>query len=471
MTEETNTIDPEHNISKFLGHIHKHSSLWKSIELLMINSLADNRWENLGIRIILRHASPEDIERRDQIGTDEFKIEHRVFGLDKLAEILNAVPKGYLRIDARELQLSGISRFDILDQSKGGVKEFPQMQWPSKWLRCYGTPFSEVLTRDRQKIIDKKLRMLETPYSDLHDLTEEALGYSVSAIFFNVLAPYPLAIRDCSIHDGNLSFKTLYHESMNPRTITVTAIGSSAEAVIARRKWSYSKEDITDEGNSIHSVVASLPVDESTSAMLYLFQDNRQMDQEFTRSREPIGRNPVVVGHYFFDPLHTRDAVREMLTKREAAQGNIRRIDVNAFEWCSSLLLHFCGFQADLLGPLKPEGIDVLAFLPNEPVALLVECVTSDVGDKFVKLARRQKETQEVMPEMELVPVIFTPLSRSLVDEADIKEAKTRSIAVICSEDLQSLLDIAEARKGPQVALTLIRKRALASREIEVRGS
>lgn len=134
----------------------------------------------------------------------------------------------------------------------------------------------------------------------------------------------------------------------------------------------------------------------------------------------------------------------EVIKKFLAAQGNSKSED---FETGIALLLYLLGFSVAHMGTTKllSEGPDMLASTPSGNL-LVIECTIGllNEGNKLAKLTRRTISIKEKLmaaghSHSTVQPVITTALMRSSI-ATELEDAGKAGIAVICKEELDSLL-------------------------------
>ena len=107
---------------------------------------------------------------------------------------------------------------------------------------------------------------------------------------------------------------------------------------------------------------------------------------------------------------------------------------------------------------LLKEGPDILASTPSGNL-LVVECTTGllNEGNKLAKLTRRTILIKEKLmasgySHLVVQPIITTTLPRNSV-VTDLEDAGKASIAVVCKEELESLLNENTVFPDPEVLL------------------
>ena len=113
-----------------------------------------------------------------------------------------------------------------------------------------------------------------------------------------------------------------------------------------------------------------------------------------------------------------------------------------SFEAKMSLLFHLLGFSPAYYGYGSEAVPDILVFDKDNKLVMVVECTLQqpDINNKLSKLSSRTKIIEETIPEIKVLPVLITVLSRDRINKSDEDKAKIESIAIITSNELDSLI-------------------------------
>jgi len=126
------------------------------------------------------------------------------------------------------------------------------------------------------------------------------------------------------------------------------------------------------------------------------------------------------------------------------------------------VLFHLLGFETVHYGgrdwPTRKSTPDIVAFPKKGDWYLVVECTSrdTDLHNKLGILSTRSKELSRVTPESRVYPVIFTALSREIVNKTDIEKAAKEQISVITANELTKLLDAVRFRKDNEEVLRIL---------------
>lgn len=130
--------------------------------------------------------------------------------------------------------------------------------------------------------------------------------------------------------------------------------------------------------------------------------------------------------------------------------------DSQNFEEGIALLLNILGFSVSHHGKIKKlqDGPDIIALTPEGNIAV-IECTTGllDKDDKLAKLIQRTNlikgKLNATYGHLTVQPIIVSKLTRAEVS-AHIEEAGKHSIAVMCKEELEELLNRATSYPNPE---------------------
>jgi hypothetical protein len=128
------------------------------------------------------------------------------------------------------------------------------------------------------------------------------------------------------------------------------------------------------------------------------------------------------------------------------------------------VVLHLLGFYTVHYGgrnwPVEKSTPDVIAFPRKGEWFIVLECTSreTDIRDKLGKLSTRSKELSRVTDGRKSYPVIFTALTRELVNKTDLERAAKEQISVITADDLGKLLNAIPSKKGDDEILAIIQQ-------------
>jgi hypothetical protein len=91
---------------------------------------------------------------------------------------------------------------------------------------------------------------------------------------------------------------------------------------------------------------------------------------------------------------------------------------------------------------------------------IAIECTLKDLNanGKLTKFSRRVKELPDDLNDFYLLPLLFTALERKNISPTELGLTKTERIGVVAAEEMQELLTMAIAQKGPEEILAYLRE-------------
>jgi hypothetical protein len=291
-----------------------------------------------------------------------------------------------------------------------------------------------------------ELRASSLPYESIIDFMGDHLGFRpvLSGSGFGDMAQIiisaPLGVwltEDCQVTGGKVEAHVKALGGVPRARVMVGVVGKGQGGVALRDSKALPSEEwaSTDQGWIARATWTN---PETASATLLLSVGGEFVDLCTIRDQDLDSPNQRVAALNYLD--HNLSVLSELLQ----GQGKNRAGD---FEIAVCLVLHLCGLNVapcSLVSRLS-DGPDALAFAPDLPVVLVVECTTQeiDAGGKLSKLQRRAKELRSVLPETQVWPMIFSPVAQAQIAKTDFEKAKNENIAVVASEDIDALLSLA----------------------------
>jgi len=252
-----------------------------------------------------------------------------------------------------------------------------------------------------------------------------------------LVARAPIAIMDTSRVENNEAIIICrLAEGLNPSLVKlgykIASKGLSTRSFIMGDKLSWKKEGFFQDGT------AQVPLVDAPVIQAFASYAGLAIHQWWvTDPKKSLNMRKAAYEPYD-DNL---DVIRRFL----AGLGNNKSED---FETSIALLLYLLGFSVAHMGTTKllSEGPDILAHTPSGNL-LVVECTIGllNEGNKLAKLTRRTISIKEKLmaagySHLIVQPVITTALVRNSV-ATELEDAGKAGIAVVCKEELDSLLN------------------------------
>jgi hypothetical protein len=170
---------------------------------------------------------------------------------------------------------------------------------------------------------------------------------------------------------------------------------------------------------------------------------NKTKDAEESFVDKKKGKRPknvrknIMVAHECFDLEFSK--LKNALINKDK--------DTINFEWGVSSLLNLCGFQIDWIGYKRGKGnkkieeIDILAYLPNHPKCLAIECTIkeADFHKKISGISQRSEKLSKEIKDFSVYPIIFTNVENiSSIGEIE-KFAGRQGIVIVSCERIKEL--------------------------------
>lgn len=324
----------------------------------------------------------------------------------------------------------------------------PQMDWPYLAASATGDQLFNLFGQSRWKSkeeLEWELRGLEHPFESFDDLVSSFLGLPrtsgldrYGSCFILLIAPISIRLSRCHIAEADLQLAVEKGERVDLVEVEIRAIESGVDGPVSR-------SSIRLPGSGILST--NVPKSNATVSHVaaYLCYRGVVIDAIEANDLRALKFNPRV------NACELIDADLEFFKLCLLGKGKDKGTD---FETAIAFLLHFLGFSVAHYGRVEryKDGIDIVAFTPEEDLVLAVECTLQepDVKNKLSKLVRRSSELSEkIGQEKQLISVLFTALSRERLAKGDIERATNERIVLLASEDAETLLSMALRNVGP----------------------
>ena len=188
--------------------------------------------------------------------------------------------------------------------------------------------------------------------------------------------------------------------------------------------------------------------------LLEMVKDKDQVRYEFAiKCLEEIGvsieeyskvfEKPPILQIYEFFYEQRKGMLLENLWKEQDKLGkSIKRSQIGRLEYFVQNLFSALGFVTLFVDPSGKEGVDVIAFSPNEPYILVIGCTTSILKEDLQKLNMTVNEMKDALKELSvkyrILPTVFT--SRKVeISPDDSEYAGKNNIAILTHEEISTL--------------------------------
>lgn len=434
---------------EFRALIRPHLSRWDGLDLRVLGLKKAGQIENLVTHATFRFAQGEA-----NSGCGVIDISDRLIAIrdwipqSNVDAFLEQLIDGRIRLKDREISRTKgqMESFDLYKLRKGAPYPDTSVDPPAFQIRSSGLAFRDLLGGNWSQEVVWELRASSLPYESIADFMEDHLGFRpvMSGGGFGDMAQTivsaPLGVwltDDCQVTGGKVEAHVRILGGVPSAQVIVGVVGKGQGRVTFRDSKALPSEEWTSADQGWVARAAWTNSD-TVSATLLLSVGSELMDFCTIRDQDLDSPNQRVAALNYLD--------RNLSILPDLLQGK-GKDPAGDFEIAVCLLLHVCGFNAApyaLLARLS-DGPDILAFAPNLPVVLVVECTTReiDAGGKLSKLQRRAKELRSVLPETQVWPMIFSPVAQAQIAKTDFDKARREEIGVVASEDIDALLLLA----------------------------
>lgn len=447
------TLSQPHHFRDF----EKLISSWKSsYRYASLSSLALNTTDGQVLlfgRIILEFSKPE--------GFQHFRLEagDLIARIDGLPIFEDAIDKITTEVAQGEISF-GNEVFSLKCDGEYFSSSFSPIYHPAitagprlPAVSVSGIGKNRLLQRENFKLFehfDWALKSADQPFDTLDELLIfmglPRLLQMSDMTTLELVARSPIAIRDTSIVENNEAIVTCrLAEGLDPSLVKlgfkVANKPSPNRSFVSGEKLSWKKEGIFQDGT------VQIPVGDMPVLQAFVSYAGHAIHQWWVT--DP--KKSLNIRKAAYEPY---DNNLEVIKRFLAALGNNKSED---FETGVSLLLYLLGFSVAHMGTTKllSEGPDILASTPSGNL-LVIECTIGllNEGNKLAKLTRRTILVKEKLVgagygHLIVQPVIATALVRNSV-QTELEDAGKAGIAVICKEEIDSLLNESTIYPNPE---------------------
>jgi hypothetical protein len=464
-------------IEEFRKAIEPYKDGWKSIEIRAACFLTNEKWVNLGARIILSEQSRENIPIINQLPQfPRFKTFQEVYEISELDNFLIELEKG------GAISIIGGSDITPKMNNNGGKTTTPTFSFFKSYATSYIKHDSQfillrvsesnnIFSSIDKEYINKELHICNIPYRGLNDLFQNFIEvldqyYSIpEPPFIEVVAPIKVRLitSDCKLSGNEITIcaEAIGYDDL--KDISIGLIEYYQNKPVNRRRVTLPEAKWVKKGSN-RTMKKEIKGSVITSAEIFLRFRGEYINDLIVKDPSAVLENPRIKIYNHFDANLT------------ILMQYLESSDANIFEKGIALLLYFCGFNTGSYGLMKgkrgissiQDEIDIIAFTPDNSTTgsyiIAGECTTQDINanEKISKLSRRVKEIQKLLPEFTIIPLIFTTLENDHILELDVKKAEQEGIGVAAKENIVELLEMAKQmtwlQKQQDKILTYIRK-------------
>lgn len=168
--------------------------------------------------------------------------------------------------------------------------------------------------------------------------------------------------------------------------------------------------------------------------------------EEYSKEFE---KTPILQVYEFFYEQRQEMLLENLWMEQNKLRNHIKKHQM--FEYFIQNLFSALGFVTVFVDPSGKEGVDVVAFSPNEPYILVIGCTTSTLKNDLEKLNMTLNEMKDALKELfakyRILPMVFT--SRSVeVYPVDSEYAGKNNIAILTQKEITTLLKMLRTNRG-----------------------
>lgn len=419
---------------------------WRSIDVRIVAFVWKDKWVAEGLRAVLLHDDPAEVPAQTDLpGGNGLMVVNEVWAADRLGDLLLGIERGEVGVGAETVLVGRadrekVSPFSSLwhswDDRDRALSSFG-MDWMTFSISCSQ---DHSRTSEESRAVDAIVRSAEPPWDGLEELKRGFLGSrrfpgTRNQAFVEVLAPVEVRIVSAELKGGRLRAAIDMHPRLEPGRLGAWVLARTRDGATHR---------IPVQRPRVGPLDVPVPLDTSRATVVVLY---RGADVDRAVAVPPEAAHRVAI----YDHL-MKGGVAKLEERLRESKGT-------ALERPVAWLLHLLGFPTGHYGT-ESEAPDLVAFSPDGPF-LVAECTSgeTDLTAKLTKLAMRAKRLQEIAGGREAIPVLVASFSRTLMNKTDLDKAATDRVAVVTSEEIVQLLEL--ARTGAELSETLAYVRGL----------
>lgn len=168
-----------------------------------------------------------------------------------------------------------------------------------------------------------------------------------------------------------------------------------------------------------------------------------------------VFEEPLVLSVYNFFYERRKLSLEKIWEEQEIIGKNIKKAQINRFDFFIQNLFSTFGFITLYVDRSGMKGVDVVAFSSSDSHIFVIGCTTDVLKDDLQKIeetcGKMKLELKKLVERYTLTPVVFTAKNIQVHPEDSIY-AKNHGIAILTSEDIENLLEMAKTgRSGKDV--------------------
>jgi len=152
---------------------------------------------------------------------------------------------------------------------------------------------------------------------------------------------------------------------------------------------------------------------------------------------------PILQVYEFFYGERTEMFLENLWKEQSSLRHQIKKY--MKFEYFVQNLFSVLGFVTLFIDPSGKQGVDLVAFAPNEPYILIIGCTTGVIKQDLQKMNITLNEMKEALEEISakyrILPMLITS-EKVDVTSADTEYARKNGIAILTQKEMTTLLEM-----------------------------
>jgi hypothetical protein len=223
----------------------------------------------------------------------------------------------------------------------------------------------------------------------------------------------------------------------------------------------YLKEIVIRAGKQTEQFLLKMVKHQEEVRYTFASECLEEIGVSFEEYSKVFDRPPVLqVYEFFFEKMPTM-LLENLLKAQETLGGPIKRAPIRKSDYFSLVLFSVAGFTTLFVDPADREGVDIIAFAPNEPYILVIGCTTGilsyDLQKLTLTLEKMENALKDLLSRYRVLPMVIT-FKGLEVSPNDFEIASRNRIAILTSKELESLLRMLKANRGSKEIIKQIKQ-------------
>ena len=413
----------------FKAFINQFMDNWRTIDIRVLAWKIEIGWLFHQIRIVLDSELVTKPTFEDIPKIDNLLVIHERWDINKLKQLLDSLETAELKIGGETIQIktwngqqwNPLTNLDYRYHDK----DTPFHKYGINYMSCSLEGYSSRQVNYNEKdIINHQLRTYKHPWDGLKDLRMNFLSIdeqwsSNDHSNLIIIAPVSLKINEVQLENNDIIVNIEKSDMIKFDDILLSIISHYEDNEISRIN-----QPITQ-----NKTIVKLHKTPIKSKIMINY-------------RKHVPDSKEIYGYTTNQRIKVyQELSGEIQDFLESVTEGGKRVS-RSFEAKMSLLFHLLGFSPAYYGYGSEAVPDILVFDKDNKLVMVVECTLQqpDINNKLSKLSSRTKIIEETIPEIKVLPVLITVLSRDRINKSDEDKAKIESIAIITSKELDSLI-------------------------------